>query len=89
MLGCFQHIRHGPAICNLARPRQDILAVLFFRDQDLTPELREMMKGMFGKMGVKLAEPYKPLPPEIKKHTDIFVIYRTWNFEITGLTTSD
>ena len=38
---------------------------------------------------VKLAEPYNPLPPEIKKNTDIFVIYRTWNFEITGLSTSD
>lgn len=38
---------------------------------------------------VKLAEPFNPLPPEIQKHTDIFVIYRTWNFEITGLSTSD
>lgn len=38
---------------------------------------------------VKLAEPFNPLPPEIKKNTDIFVIYRTWNFEITGLSTSD
>jgi len=38
---------------------------------------------------VKLAEPFRPLPPEITKNTDIFVIYRTWNFEITGLSTSD
>lgn len=38
---------------------------------------------------VKLAEPFRPLPPEIAKNTDIFVIYRTWNFEITGLSTSD
>lgn len=38
---------------------------------------------------VRLAEPYDPLPPEITKTTDIFVIFRTWNFEITGLTTSD
>lgn len=38
---------------------------------------------------VKLAEPFNPLPPEIRKTTDIFVIYRTWNFEITGLSTSD
>lgn len=38
---------------------------------------------------VKLAAPFNPLPPEIRKDTDIFVIYRTWNFEITGLSTSD
>jgi len=38
---------------------------------------------------VRLASPFKPLPPEIAKTTDIFVIYRTWNFEITGLSTAD
>lgn len=38
---------------------------------------------------VKLAEPFRPLPKEITKNADIFVIYRTWNFEITGLSTSD
>lgn len=38
---------------------------------------------------VRLAEPFKPLPPEIAKTTDILVIYRTWNFEITGQITTD
>lgn len=38
---------------------------------------------------VKLAQPFRPLPPEITKNADVFVIYRTWNFEITGLSTSE
>lgn len=38
---------------------------------------------------VKLAAPFKPLPSAVQKNTDIFVIYRTWNFDITGLSTSD
>jgi len=37
---------------------------------------------------VKLSEPFDPLPPEIQKNTDLFVIYRVWNFEIDGLNTS-
>ncbi|WP_096085647.1 TonB family protein [Agaribacterium haliotis] len=37
---------------------------------------------------VRLASPFDPFPPEIKKQTDLFEIIRTWNFEIGGLSTS-
>jgi protein TonB len=36
---------------------------------------------------VRLSSPFDPFPPEIRKKTDIFEIIRTWEFEITGLTT--
>ena len=38
---------------------------------------------------IRLASPFAPFPPEIKQKTDLFVIIRTWNFEIGGLTTSN
>lgn len=37
---------------------------------------------------VKLASPFKPLPKEVLKDADKLEIIRTWQFEITGLTTS-
>ncbi|MFT7559902.1 MAG: protein TonB [Flavobacteriales bacterium] len=36
---------------------------------------------------VRLSSPFRPFPPEIRKKTDIFEIIRTWEFEITGLST--
>lgn len=36
---------------------------------------------------VRLASPFDPFPPEVRKKTDIFEIIRTWEFEITGLST--
>jgi len=37
---------------------------------------------------VHLAAPYKRFPPEIRETTDRLEIIRTWNFEITGLSTT-
>ncbi len=37
---------------------------------------------------VKLASPFPPFPPEIRKNTDRLDIIRTWRFEIQGLKTS-
>jgi len=36
---------------------------------------------------VRQAAPFEPFPPEIRKNTDIFEIIRTWEFQITGLST--
>ena len=38
---------------------------------------------------VRLASPFNPLPPEIRKDHDILEIIRTWRFEITGLSTTN
>ena len=37
---------------------------------------------------VRLASPFDPFPPEIRKNTDQLVIIRTWSFEIDGLSTT-
>ena len=37
---------------------------------------------------VHLASPFPPFPPEIRKDTDQLEIIRTWNFEISGLSTN-
>lgn len=37
---------------------------------------------------VRLASPFPPFPPEIRKTTDRLDIIRTWRFEIRGLSTS-
>lgn len=37
---------------------------------------------------VRLAAPFAIFPPEIRENTDRLEIIRTWNFEITGLSTS-
>lgn len=36
---------------------------------------------------VRLSSPFDAFPPEIRSKTDIFEIIRTWEFEITGLST--
>lgn len=36
---------------------------------------------------IRLASPFEPFPPEIRKGADQLDIIRTWRFEITGLTT--
>lgn len=36
---------------------------------------------------VRLASPFDPFPPEIKKTADQLDIIRTWRFELTGMTT--
>ncbi len=36
---------------------------------------------------VHLSSPFKPFPPEIRKTTDQLEIIRTWNFEVSGLST--
>lgn len=36
---------------------------------------------------VRLAAPYRPFPPEIRKNTDQLEIIRTWHFKINGLST--
>lgn len=37
---------------------------------------------------VRLAAPFAPFPPEIRQHTDRLQIIRTWNFEISGKSTT-
>lgn len=37
---------------------------------------------------VRLSAPFAKFPPEIRLHSDRLQIIRTWNFEITGLSTS-
>lgn len=37
---------------------------------------------------VRLAAPFGPFPPEIRKHADRLEIIRTWRFEMTGLSTA-
>jgi protein TonB len=37
---------------------------------------------------VRLAAPFTAFPPEIRQQADRLQIIRTWNFEITGLSTS-
>ncbi len=37
---------------------------------------------------VRLAAPFAPFPPEIRQNYDRLEIIRTWNFEISGFTTS-
>lgn len=36
---------------------------------------------------IRLASPFDPFPPEIRKSADQLDIIRTWRFEVTGLTT--
>lgn len=38
---------------------------------------------------VRLAAPFDPFPPEIRKNTDQLIIIRTWAFEINGLSTRE
>ncbi len=38
---------------------------------------------------VRLASPFDPFPPEIRREVDQLEIIRTWRFEITGLSTSN
>ena len=38
---------------------------------------------------VRLSSPFQPIPKEVRKDNDKLEIIRTWNFEISGLTTSN